>query len=394
MTQMRSRRNWLVLAVVALSLSLGLWACSGDNPETATGPSLMKTDQLGLTVTNPEVQRVMKIQDRATPSLFEDPLVVGTATGMSAGGEVIIKVYTEDFIPPGKLPDRIEGVKVEQMVTGRVVAKKGGPPPMDGGSSGADPQAPQSAPVKMGTSGGWRYDLANGYCCGGTLGSLIQDGQGTQYVLSNWHVLYSDIVSGGNSRVASAGDPVIQPGLIDVGCNANNSLNVATLLAPNTGGSLPGANVDAGVAQVIPGQVDASGAILDIGTISSSTVGASIGQAVKKMGRTTGLGRATVDGLNANIQIGYENECAGGSAFTKTYTGQIVTTNNRCNFLDGGDSGSLMVEDVDTNPRAVGLLYAGSVTCNKQAIAIANPINDVLSFYSSKLPGTVTMVGN
>jgi hypothetical protein len=280
------------------------------------------------------------------------------------------------------------------MVTGRVVAKKGGPPPMDGGGNGADPRAPQSAPVQMGTSGGWRYDLANGYCCGGTLGSLIQDGQGTQYVLSNWHVLYSDIVNGGNNRVASAGDPVIQPALIDVGCNANSSINIATLLAPSTGGSLPSANIDAGVAQVIPGQVDASGAILDIGTISSSTVAASIGQGVKKMGRTTGLGRATVDGLNANIQIGYENECAGGSAFTKTFTGQIVTTNDRCTFLDGGDSGSLMVEDVETNPRAVGLLYAGSVSCNKRAIAIANPIGDVLSHYSSKLPGTVTMVGN
>ena len=76
MTQIRSRRNWLVLAVVSLSLSLGLWACSGDNP-TTTGPSLQKTDQVGLSVHNPQVQKVMKIQDRATPSLFEDPLVVG-----------------------------------------------------------------------------------------------------------------------------------------------------------------------------------------------------------------------------------------------------------------------------------------------------------------------------
>jgi hypothetical protein len=41
-----------------------------------------------------------------------------------------------------------------------------------------------------------------------------------------------------------------------------------------------------------------------------------------------------------------------------------------------------MVEDVATNPRAVGLLYAGS-----SSIAIANPINDVLSYFN------VTMVG-
>jgi hypothetical protein len=320
------------------------------------------------------------------------PKVVGTATGLNDLGEVVIKVYTEDSIA-NALPLDLDGVEVVQVVTGKLVARKGGPP-MDGGGNGDDPKAAQTAPISLGTSGGWRYDLANGYCCGGTLGSLIQDGNGTQYILSNYHVLYADIVSGGNSRVASAGDAVIQPGLIDVGCNAGGSINVATLLNPNVGASLPGANVDAGVAQVIPGQVATDGSILSIGTISSSTVGAFVGQAVKKMGRTTGLGRASVDGLNANVSISYENECAGGSAFTISYSGQIITTNNRCNFLDGGDSGSLMVEDVSSNPRAVGLLYAGSVSCNKRSVAIANPINDVLSHYSSKLPGTVTMVGN
>jgi len=373
---------------------MGLWACSSDTPTGASGISKPGTDGIQLTVRNPRVQEVMIIQDRATPDLYENPLVVGTATGINAAGDIVIKVYTEDEILPGKLPARIEGVEVVQVVSGRVEAFKGKPGGGGGGGGGADPKAAQSAPIKMGTSGGWQHDLANGYCCGGTLGSLIQDGNGTQYILSNYHVLYADIVSGGNNRVASAGDPVIQPALIDVGCNASSSLAVGTLLAPNQGASLPNANIDAGVAQVTPGMVDASGALLDIGTISSSTVAASIGQDVKKMGRTTGLGRATVDGLNANIQIGYENECAGGSSFTKTFTGQIITTNNRCKFLDGGDSGSLMVEDVDTNPRAVGLLYAGSTRCNKQAIAIANPINDVLSFYSSKLPGTCTMVGN
>jgi hypothetical protein len=47
------------------------------------------------------------------------------------------------------------------------------------------------------------------------------------------------------------------------------------------------------------------------------------------------------------------------------------------------------VENVTTNPRAVGLLYAGSSTS-----AIANPINEVLTFVGGKLGGTATMVGN
>lgn len=243
----------------------------------------------------------------------------------------------------------------------------------------ADHQRKQTPPIQMGTSGGWRYDLANGYCCGGTLGSCVKKGT-TQYVLSNYHVLEADIVSGGNNRVAQAGDPVVQPGLIDVSCNAAGAQNVASLSGIK---SLPSSNVDCAIASVISGQVRSDGSILEVGTISASTVAASVGQAVKKSGRTTGLSRSTVSGLNATVSVQYENECAGGNAFTKTFTGQIVIKNRGSKFLNSGDSGSLMVEDVSTNPRAVGLLFAGSSTS-----AIANPIGQVLSFLGA------TMVGN
>jgi hypothetical protein len=320
----------------------------------------------------------MAIQDAHTEELMKNPLIVGTATGLTESGEPAVLVFAAEELRAGSVPATLDGVPVVVQVTGRLIARKGG-------GGGASHRVIQTPPIQLGTSGGWRYDLANGYCCGGTLGSLIAKG-GTQYVLSNWHVLYSDIVNGGNGRTAQPGDPVIQPALIDVGCNANNAQNVATLVSG--GGSLPGANIDAGIAQVTPGMVSSNGAILEIGTLSSSTVGASIGQAVKKSGRTTGLSRASVTGLNATVTIGYENECAGGSAFNKTFTGQIVTSNRRCGFLDGGDSGSLMVEDITTNPRAVGLLFAGSVQCSNSAIAIANPIGAVLSFYGA------TMVGN
>jgi hypothetical protein len=240
-------------------------------------------------------------------------------------------------------------------------------------------KAKQTPPIQLGTSGGWRYDLANGFCCGGTLGSLVSIG-GVQHILSNYHVLEADIVSGGNTRVAQTGDPVIQPGLIDVNCNAATAQNVGTLVKKS---SLPGSNVDCAVAQVIPGMVNSSGAILEIGTISSHTIAASLNQAVKKSGRTTGLTRSTVSGLNATISVTYENECAGGTAFTKTFTGQIVVRNILSRFLAGGDSGSLMVQDVTTNPRPIGLLFAGSNTT-----AIANPIGQVLSFLNATMVGT------
>jgi hypothetical protein len=141
--------------------------------------------------------------------------------------------------------------------------------------------------------------------------------------------------------------------------------------------------VDCAVAKVVPGMVHTNGAILEIGVISSQTVAATLNKAVKKSGRTTNLTRSKISGLNATIRVAYENECAGGAAFTKTFTGQIVIANKGSKFLGGGDSGSLLVEDVANSPRAVGLLYAGSSTT-----AIANPINEVLSFLGA------TMVGN
>src|SRR5260221_3033733 len=209
----------------------------------------------------------------------------------------------------------MRGVGVKPELTEKFRAFRGKP---GGGGGGVSHTAKQTPPIQLGTSGGWRNDLANGYCCGGTLGSLIQ-ANGVQYILSNYHVFESDIVSGGNGIVATDGSFVIQPGLLDVGCIASSRQNVGTL---KTVSSLPGNNVDCSVAQVISGVVRADGAILEIGTISSSTVAAFINQAVKKSGRTTGLSRSHVSGLNATVSVAYENECAGGAAFTKTFTGQ------------------------------------------------------------------------
>jgi len=244
-------------------------------------------------------------------------------------------------------------------------------------------KAKQTPPIQLGTSGGWRYDLANGYCCGGTLGSLVTR-SGVKYILSNFHVFAADVVAGGNNLKAGVGDPIIQPGLIDVGCNANNAQNVAVL--DSWMDPLNYTNVDAAIAQIgVPGMVNMvkeEGSILEIGTISDATVAAFLNQAVKKSGRTTGLTRSKVSGLNATVNVAYDDECAGGARGTATFTGQIMIANRASKFLAGGDSGSLLVEDVATNPRAVGLLFAGS-----SSVAVANPINEVLD----KL--NVSMVG-
>ena len=257
------------------------------------------------------------------------------------------------------------------------IAQKGAAKPSRGG---VDHKARQERPIKLGTSGGNAGDLANGYCCSGTLGALVQKGT-EQYILSNTHVFAGDSVPGGNGDVSEAGDPVNQPGLIEVGCQNIPADYVATVTSWAVLGK---DNVDAGIAQVVPGAVDATGAILEIGTISSSPIAAAVGQPVKKSGRTTGLTRSSVSGLNATINVGYSDECAGAS-FTAQFTGQILINNKGSRFLAGGDSGSLMVEDVASNPRPVGLLYAGS-----SSIAIANPIQDVLNKFGVTMVGAAT----
>lgn len=370
------RRTMTILLVgIVLALSLGLWGCSGDSTSTV-GPdaSNFAADQpvTVLDKTNPQVQSVMAVLDRNTSRLMEDSDIIGTAVTVDEAGRPAIMLLVTSETARNAAPLRIEGVKVRIFMTDRIVAMKGRP----GGNNGVDHQAIQTTPIQLGTSGGWRTDLANGYCCGGTLGSLIQVG-GSKRILSNYHVFEADIVSGGNGIVATTGDYIIQPGLIDISCNANNGQNVATLVVTS---SIPGSNVDCSSANVISGMVDESGAILEIGTISGSTTGSFVGQAVKKSGRTSGLTRGEVAGYYATVSVAYDNECAGGAAFTKTYTDQIVIGGR--GFLKGGDSGSLMVEDVTSGARAVGLLFAGS-----RRYAIANPIDEVLSFLGASMVG-------
>jgi hypothetical protein len=376
--------KFLFLTFIIAAIVLSLTFCSDD--QITSVPDNIQQD-ITLNKSNPEVQKVMAVQDRNTEMILRNPDVTGTATGLTEDGKLAVLVLTKKELTftqlsksANPIPQKLDNVPVVLYYTGEIKAMKpdnpGGKP--GGGGSKVDHKALQTPPIELGTSGGWRYDLANGYCCGGTLGSLVEIGN-KKYILSNYHVFEADIVNGGNGIVAQNGDYIIQPGLIDVGCNANNAQNVATLVVKN---SLPNKNVDVGVAEIITGMVDPTGSILEIGTISSATVPANIGQKVKKSGRTSGLTRSSIDGLNATVSITYENECAGGTAFSKTFTGQIIIKNKGSKFLAGGDSGSLMVEDVDTNPRAVGLLFAGS-----SLIAVANPIDEVLSFLGASMVG-------
>jgi hypothetical protein len=315
------------------------------------------------------VQAVIAAQDEVTPSLVQQPEILGTAVGLDDTGNPVLKVYVNRDAARADqsmrtLPRQVRGtpVQVEPMDEIRAMGYT----------------AKQRPPIALGTSGGWIYDLANGYCCGGTLGALVRIGT-TQYILSACHVLEGDTVIGGNKRIAQTGDPVIQPGLLDEQCNRYLAQSVGTLVKKR---SLATSNTDCAIARVIGGMVRTDGAILGIGTISHYTVAASLNQHVKKSGRTTGTTHSHVSGLNATVRVSFTNECHGGTYY-KTFYGQIVVANGSNSFLRSGDSGSLLVQDVSPNPRAIGLLFSGNTTA-----AFANPIGQVLSFLGA------TMVGN
>jgi len=244
-----------------------------------------------------------------------------------------------------------------------------------GGDSGPAHQVDEPFPIQLGTSGGNINDISGGFCYGGTLGALVKDASGNQYILSNNHVL-------ARTNMATAGEDIIQPGLIDQtpACSQDSTDIVADLSAfiPiqfKAKKIIPTNTVDAAIAQVRGGTVDPTGFIIDIGTLSSDTVAASLNMAVKKSGRTTGLTTGNITAVNATIDVSY------GKGKTARFTNQIVVGSS--GFIAAGDSGSLMVGDVATNPHAVGLLFAGSSTT-----AIANPIDDVLSSFSVSMVGS------
>lgn len=258
-----------------------------------------------------------------------------------------------------------------------------------------------TAPMLLGSSGGNNSDFdENGNtivdCCSGTLGALVQDASGRQYILSNNHVL-------ARSDHAQVGDSIVQPGLIDNNCTPNGdgpgTVPVAALSAwlPLRSALT---NVDAAIAQVASHTVDPTGSILEFGTRQpdgslaaappgiSSTSGrgesAGLQMRVAKSGRTTGLTCGKVTAIDLDVSVDYYRDCAETKPYlTKTFNNQIAVSGDR--FSDAGDSGSLLVDAANAEP--VGLFFAGGLDASGVSHAIANPAGDVLASLSTQMPG-------
>lgn len=263
--------------------------------------------------------------------------------------------------------------------------------------------------MALGSSGGNNNDFdARGNtiadCCSGTLGSLIQDNTGRQYLLSNNHVL-------ARSDHGSVGDPIVQPGLIDNNCTPNGdgpgTVPVASLSAWLPLGSSQ-TNADAAIAQVDSRTLESSGSILELGArqsdgaLASAPPGVSSsggkGEAaglqmkVAKSGRTTGLTCASVSALGLDVSVDYYRDCAETKPYlTRLFTNQVAISGDR--FSDAGDSGALVVDTGNAEP--VGLFFAGGTDASGVGQGVANPATDVLTELSAQAGGgtNYTFVG-
>ena len=252
--------------------------------------------------------------------------------------------------------------------------------------------------MPLGSSGGNNNDFdargnAIADCCSGTLGSLIQDNSGRQYLLSNNHVL-------ARSDHATVGDAIVQPGLIDNNCTPIGEGPGTEPVAALTSW-LPlksqHTNADAAIAQVASRTIDANGAILELGgrqpdgTLAAAPPGISstggkgesaiLQMKVAKSGRTTGLTCGSISAIALDVSVDYYHDCAETRPYiTKLFTNQVAMSGDR--FSDAGDSGALVVDANNAEP--VGLFFAGGTDAAGVGHGIANPASDVLTELASQ----------
>ncbi len=199
----------------------------------------------------------------------------------------------------------------------------------------------------------------------GTLGCFVKTRE-TQEIamLSNNHVL-------ANENRAKAGDAILQPGSFDGGANPGD---LAATLTKFKRMRLTRTNfVDAAIAALSPGiqfnekRLGSFGNLKGLGPDFLDE-----GAEVRKVGRTTGetTGRVTAFELD-NVVVGYD---IGNLRFDNQVEIEGAGSHS---FSDGGDSGSLIVDDDDLG---VALLFAGgdSGGSNGMGLTYANPLKVVL----------------
>ena len=325
-----SRSSARMIALVIMASTLVGCLTRSTEPKVADGTvtggfaRLVTSDMLsaGESVRD-SLAEAIRSQNAAHNSILGlGPDIVGTAASTLRGRPVVVALTRRAV---ARLPARAAGLELAQLVVGDV----------------------QASSYYCGTSTGPSTE-----CSAGTLGAIVTDGT-RNYWLSNWHVFVR--------TTGAVGTSILSPGRADAACGSPPVVGSVSRFVPvRFDGSYN--TVDCAIARISTGTsvsaIEAAGA--NSFKPSAQTCPASIGLAVKKVGRSTGLTTGKVTAVNAALTVGYSG--IGGARFA----GVVIFSH----MSEAGDSGSLIVSSAANLP--VALLFASSST-----ISVGCPINAV-----------------
>ncbi len=259
----------------------------------------------------------------------------------------------EDLEIPKSIPEALRGLPL-QIHTSEPIR------PLityDAGTHSKHPhQACQNEPIDLGTQ--IQPSLANWLGTAGAPVKWLDENEVPHWgILSNWHVM-----AAGHEQIDR---PVHQP---------TAAGGPMARLAKWSGPKPDKQNlIDAAVADALMGKLHSiSPKILGIGKPHPGTISASVGLAVVKSGRTTGVTVATCIATGAAVRVEYDG-------FTANFIDQDIYQFNETPFSAPGDSGSLIVTEASHRPCS--LLFAGSAQ-----ITVGNPIRHVVDAFDLVFP--------
>lgn len=327
------------------------------------------------------MKSIYKALQKNRKKILEIDNVVGVGVGYKekggkATGDESVVVFVKKKVNKGDLrshqmiPEKVENLKTDVIEIGEIKLLT---------------NTERYRPIRPGCSIG-HYAIS-----AGTLGAVVRDRKsGEKLILSNNHVL-ANVTNGRDGR-ARQGDSILQPGAYDGGkmdqdvvaylykyapiskvmseseCPVATAAvstvnNIFKFVKPNYSMKLMKSSnqnniVDAALAKPI--NVELNEEIIEIGKING-VAEPQLGDKVKKSGRTTGYTEGTIKAIDVTMKVSL------GEDSYAVFTAQVLS-----DIKSGpGDSGSLVL---DSNNKAVGLLFAGSDTTT-----LFNKISNVMA---------------
>lgn len=314
----------------------------------------MKTKQERLKIQN----TLLALQDEAKAILLQLPNVVDVSIGLKEKDskltdDIVFQVYVtekigeQNLLPNQLVPKEILGHKTDVIIIPKAQKRT---------------DSSEHRPIKGG------IQIGNGKGHVGTLGCFARlTADDSMVLLSNHHVLFSD--------AAVAGDKIGQADIENKCCCCCAYVNgdIGVILNP----SFDNDSIDCAIAKINAGiapDIILNNSMTPTEIRIDGTTVAVIGDAVTKIGRTSGLTHGIINSVNGPASD-KSGQIRIRPADTETFREH---TNNKKAFSDSGDSGSVIMNDTN---QIVGLLWGGDSSTDTVDITFACHISDVLDAF-------------